>query len=595
MIGAVPLFRRAASDLREKKNTTLFPFLAGACVVAVLAGEAFTALEVIWVTAVSLSVEDYVADRSRRAIRESLMAAIKNTFVLSDGEEVEVPVSAVKKGQVVVVRAAERIPVDGVVVQGEALVDEAHITGRSVPEIRSRQQKVFAGTTVEQGLLHIRAEEVGEEIYLNRILRLVEESLSRRSPAERKADALAGRLTWFGAVSTAGVLLLTRDLSRVLSVMLVAACPCATVLAASTAVTAAVANSARNRVLIKGGLYLERMASADCFCFDKTGTLTLRSPRVIEIAARGPRQNPAGVLALAASAEAHTTHPVGRALLEEASRRGIKPRPSAVSESVLGKGIRATVGQDAVSVGNLAWMEESGVNVDYFRQKAMDWAARGETVVLVSKNGKAQGMIGISNSIRPETEATLQGLRSDGVKRLCLITGDLEPVARMLAADLRFDTFGASLLPEEKARVVKELQQAGREVVVVGDGVNDALALSQADIGVAMGAGGAEAAIEAADIALVDSDLIRLVRLRQLSRETMHIIEQNHWMAVSTNILGVFLGAAGRLAPLWGGLLHVIHSLGIMLNSSRLLRWEPPDGPAENVTQRQPDRNVEVI
>ncbi len=576
-IGAIPLFHRAIKDFLQKKNVALFPFLAGACMIAILLGEAFTALEVIWVTGVSLFVEDYVADKSRRAIRESLAVTIKKTYLWIDGAELEVPVSAVRPGHIVVVHTDERIPVDGIVVEGEALVDEAHITGRSIPDIRRRNQEVFAGTTVREGFLHIRAEKVGDDIYLHRIFRLVEESLSQRSPVERKADVLAKRLTYFGTVATAGTLLLTRQVSRALSVLLISACPCATVLAASTAVTAGVANAARNRVLIKGGLYLEKISEADCYCFDKTGTLTLESHRVVEIIPRVATQDPSKLLALAASAEVHSKHPVGRAIVSEASRRGITPAFQGLREFVLGKGVQLTLDQDIIAVGNLYWMEEMEINVNYFRKKIKDLMDRGCNVVLIAKNKKVQGMIGIANTIRPETEATLQELRKDGVTQLCLITGDTEPIARILAEYLKFDAYRTSLLPEEKAQFVRELQQAGRKVVVVGDGVNDALALSQANIGVAMGAVGSEVAMEAADIALADSDLTHLVNLRKLSREMMLIIEQNHWMAVSTNIVGVFLGATGRLAPLWGGLLHVMHSLGILLNSSRLLSWKPSE------------------
>jgi cation-transporting P-type ATPase C len=573
MIGAIPLFHRAIRDYLQKKNITLFPFLAGACAVAIFMGEAFTALEVIWVTGVSLFVEDYVADKSRRAIRESLAVTVKKTTIWVDAAEMEVPVSAVNPSHIVVIRTGERIPVDGVVVKGEALVDEAHITGRSEPEIRRRDQEVFAGTFVREGFLHVQVEKVGDDIYLNRILRLVEESLSQRSPVERRADILARRLTYFGTVATAGTLLLTRQISRALSVLLVSACPCATVLAASTAVTAGVANAARNRVLIKGGVYLEKVSEADCYCFDKTGTLTLESHRVAEIIPRVASQDPAKILALAASAEVHTTHPVGRAIVAEASRRGIDQSLEGVNESVVGKGVRMTLGRDTIAVGNLHWMEEMEININYFRKRIQSLMDKGCTVVFVAKNGKAQGLIGIASTLRPETESAIRRLRRDGVNQMFLITGDTEPVAKTLAEQLGFDGYRSSLLPEEKARYIEALQQAGRNVVVVGDGVNDALALSKANIGVAMGAGGAEVAIEAADIALVDSDLMRLVALRRLSRQTTRVIEENHRIAVSTNMVGVFLGATGRLAPLWGGLLHVIHSLGIMLNSSRLLGW----------------------
>ncbi|MEJ2716597.1 MAG: HAD-IC family P-type ATPase, partial [Deltaproteobacteria bacterium] len=300
IIGGLPLFRRALSDLHGGKIVTLNTFLASASGLAIAAGEPATALEVIWVRAIGEMAEGYVADRSRRAIGEILQLSERNAFVLVDGVEVEIPVEEVRHGDTVVVRAGGKIPVDGAVTRGEALVDEAHITGRKEPERRVPGDGVLAGTVVQQGMVRIEAEKVGHETYLARIGRLVEESLANRAPAEKKADVLAQRLTTVGLAVTGATLVVTRDLAKALAVYLVMACPCATVLAAATAVSAALANAARNRILVKGGLYMERFGATDCICFDKTGTLTTDEPRVAEVVPRPTWIKPETVIELAA-------------------------------------------------------------------------------------------------------------------------------------------------------------------------------------------------------------------------------------------------------------------------------------------------------
>jgi cation-transporting P-type ATPase C len=575
-VGSLPLLGHAWRDMRNRRGISLYPFLAGTCVLAIFMGEAITALEVVWVTSVSILLERYVADRSRRAIREALQVSTRNAYVLVKGREREIPVEALHEGDTVVVHTSEKIPADGVVIRGEALVDEAHITGRAELEHRKKNHPVYAGTIVQQGLIYFRAEKVREKTYLNRILQMVEESLANRAPAEKTADLLAARLVYWGIAATLGTLVLTGNFIRALTVLLVVSCPCASALAASTAVSATMANAARRRIFVKGGHYLENVGKADCFCFDKTGTITTGAPQVVTVVPRTRNQDPGKVLALAATAEIHNTHPLARAIVEEAKTRGISFPMHAVCEFILGRGVRATLDEESILVGNNRFMEDCGVGTSFLGKKAKGLSEAGHTVVYVARNGKLQGMIGITNTVRPGTANVLNWLRQDGVSSMFLITGDIEPVARTTARDLGFDEFRAMLLPEDKARYVEELAAVGRRVVVVGDGVNDALAISRAEIGVAMGAGGAEVAIEAADIALADSDIRHLVALRQMSRKTLQVIEQNHWLAVSTNAVGIVLGATGKITPIMGGLLHIIHTLGIMLNSSRLLRWEAP-------------------
>ncbi|MGA7562984.1 MAG: heavy metal translocating P-type ATPase [Desulfobaccales bacterium] len=585
VLGGLPLLRDALSDLTQGRVIGLNPFLGSACVLAIATGESLTALEVIWVREVGDTLEQYVADRSRRAIREILEVSTRNTWVWVDGEEVETPVYRVQRGDLVIVSPAEKIPVDGEIVRGEALVDESQITGRSEPELRRVGDAVFAGTIVQQGKLHILAEKVGEHTYLSQVLALVEQSLANRSQAEKRADLLAARLTRLGMAATAATLLLTGNLATAIAVQLVMACPCATVLAASTAVTAALTNAARHRVLIKGGLYLERLEETDCICFDKTGTLTTDVPEVTEIITRSPTLKAERVLGLAAAAEAHNPHPLARALVKAAGEAGEFTGPFATPEIVLGRGVRTQVDGDHLVVGNLPFMQEEGIDIRYFQGQADRLEDRGRSVVYVAKNGKVQGIIGISYLLRPEVPVVLSGLRREGVREMHLVSGDTEPVVRALAQRFNFEGSAGALLPGDKSHYVEELVAAGRRVAVVGDGVNDALALSRAQVGVAMGAGGAEAAIAAADIALADSDLSRLLFVRRLSRQTLRVIEQNYWLAVSTDLLGALLIIGGRLGPLTAGAIHVVHTLGIFFNSSRLLGWRPPQEKGEAVLE----------
>ena len=572
-VGTIPILRHGISDLVHKRGVGLYVFLGAAALLAIVAGQATAALEVVWVTALSMLIEDYVTDRSRRAIRESLEWQVKCVSVIIEGEERECPLSLIKKGDSLSVRAGERIPVDGTVTDGEALVDEAHLTGRAEPELRTPGDFVYAGTLTRFGYLRITAENVGEHTYISRMLRRAEDALSNRAPVERKADMLARRLTLFGGAATLGTFLFTGQLSRVLTVLLVAACPCATALAAGTAITAAVANAARRRVFIKGGLYLERIGTVDCFCFDKTGTLTMEQSVVDEIVDLGPAPDENRILALALAAEIHNPHPVARAIVDRAQKKGITATAPTTSEVALGRGVSVCMGDEEIVVGNARLMRDRSIETAWADERASAFQSRGRTVVYIARNGNVEGLIMVSNEVRPGTRSLIEALKRDGVREIHLVTGDLEPVAEALSLDLGMDGYAAVLLPEAKARYIDELKGRGLEVSMVGDGVNDALALTAADIGIAMGAGGSEVALETGDIALVDSDLTNLLMLRRLSRTSLRIVEQNHWLAVSTNLVGMALGAMGVVEPVVAGFIHIIHTLGIMLNSGRLVRW----------------------
>jgi cation-transporting P-type ATPase C len=576
IIGALPLWRRAVTDLMNFRVLGLNPLLGTAAVLAVVSGEALTALEVIWILEIGELLEGYLVDRSRRAIKEILQVAAKDTFVLVDGVEVETPVDRVRRGDIVVVHAMEKIPVDGVVVRGEALVDEAHITGRAEPELKEAGELVFAGTIVQQGKIHLRAEKVGEATYLSQIICLVESSLENHPQAEKQVELLAARLARWGLLAVMGTLMLTWDPARVFAVMLVMSCPCATVLAASTAVTAALANAADRLILIKGGLYLEQFSKIDVICFDKTGTLTTGVPRVANIVTGDTSGTPQQVLTLAAAAEVRNPHPLARALVKAAKAAdALPPAGEAVPEIFLGRGVRTNLGRNVVTVGNEQFMADQEIDFQAFRAKAGELEDAGQTVVYVANDGKVLGLIAIMYETRGDLQILVKKLRRDGVAQFHLISGDSAKVVEFLAASLKFDGHCGNLMPEEKAGYVEELISAGHRVAVIGDGVNDALALSKASVGVAMGAGGSEPAIAAADIALADDDLRKLIFVKQLSQQTLRVIQQNYWLAVGTDLGGSVLALVGLLSPLMGGVLHVSHAVAITANSGRLLTWQP--------------------
>ena len=579
--GTLPLIKEAVTDTAEKKKVTVKPFLAAGSVATILMGQAFSAIQILWIYNVAEQTEDYVAQRSRKAIRNILEVAPATAYVMRDGMEVETAVAHICPDDVVAAHTGEKIPVDGTILDGDALVDEATINGRSEAVFKDIGDKVYAGTIISQGTLFIRTVKTGQDTYLAGIMRMVEDSLANKAPAEQKADELAARLLKIGLAATATTLAFTLDPLRALTVMLVMSCPCATVLAASSAITAALANAAKHSILIKGGLYLETVGKTDVYCFDKTGTLTQDLPQIMTIIGRTPSISEDTILSLAATAESHNQHPMARAILAEAEKRNLSIQAHAVCEFKAGRGVSCNIGcEEVILVGNQQFMAEHEVDLRWFDKKATAQKQLGRTVIFVSKNGSATGMMGIANPIRPEAVAVLNDLKADGVKAIHLVTGDNKEVAQTMMDIFPFDDCRAPLLPEEKAERVEELQK-NHSVVMVGDGVNDALALARADIGVAIGAGGAEVALEAADIALADSNLDGLIKVRNLSHQTMKVIDQNHYFAISTDLAGAALGMLGLLSPVMAGMIHIFHTAGILVNSSRLLSWEPPCNPMD--------------
>jgi cation-transporting P-type ATPase C len=366
------------------------------------------------------------------------------------------------------------------------------------------------------------------------------------------------------------------------------ACPCATILAASTAISASISAAARRNILIKGGRYLEEIDKVDVICFDKTGTLTTNQPEIRQlIKLDGLPEDE--LLQLAYSTEIHNRHPVALAIQREAERRGISAIRHDVCEYILGKGVRSIIRGDEVLVGSHKLMAQFRIQPDAVDRHLQEVKNQGLTQIFIARNEELLGVIGFANQERPGLRPLLERLRDRGIEKTAMITGDSKYTALEMAGRLAFDECRYSVLPEEKAQIVAGIKAEGHRVLMVGDGINDALALAEADIGVAMGAGGSEVAVEAADIALVRDDLGGLVYVRCLSRETMRVVHQNFWIATGSNIAGVALGALGLLSPVMAGLVHITHTLGILANSSRLLFFEAPlfEAPRINIEEEK--------
>lgn len=568
---ALPLVRRGAANLQQKK-VNLDTFLGGSLMLAIGAGEVEAALEILWIDSGADLMKGWVTERSRQAISDILEISGHHTFVLRDGVEIEVPVSLLQPGDVVVLHTGEKVCVDGEVVFGEGLVDESPITGRAEPAHVVQGSTVHAGTFVTGGVIHVQARCVGDRTYLSRILRLVEESQANRAPIEGVADRLAKKTVAIGFGATLATLLLTRNPWRAFTVLLVMACPCATSLAASSAVSSALHAAARRQILIKGGRYLEAVGSADLVCLDKTGTLTGNHPKVCEIVSAG-NLSTNEILLLACTGEAHNHHPLAEAIKERAAQEGISPLPHSQCDYYLGKGIRAILEGREILVGNHKLLTQFNITCKTAEKLAKPLIKRGLTVIYLAKDSRIEGLLAIENPQRQETAAVITSLSQQGCK-LVMVTGDEPATAQELARNLGITHCHSSLLPEQKAELISSLQQQGHTVIMVGDGINDALALTRADIGIAMGVAGSEVAIEAADIALVEDSLSGVLYVRDLSNQTLRIVNQNFAIATSTNIIGVVAGALGLMGPVAAGMLHIIHTLGILANSGRLLQYQ---------------------
>ena len=546
---------------------------------AMALGQWSEAAAVVFLFAVAQALEARTLERARFAVR-ALMELAPALVLVRDGDSEQLrPIDEVLPGTVIIVRPGDKIALDGEVVGGTSAVNQAPVTGESLPVDKMQGDEVFAGTINGRGALEVRVTRRRRDSTLARIVHLVEQAQSQRAPAQAFVER-------FARVYTPAVLalsLLTAVLPPLMGgdlrvwvyralVLLVVACPCALVISTPVSVVAALAGAARRGVLIKGGIHLERAGRVRCVAFDKTGTLTRGVPAVVEVVPLGV---PAlELLGVAAAIERRSEHPIAQAIVGFASASGADIRFGRDVRSLPGRGAEGDLDAAAIVVGNHRLFEERGLCTPAVHAQVDRLSAAGQTPVLVARNQTAIGLIGLSDQVRTTARDTVDLLRRQGIERIVMLTGDSANVARALAQDLGVDEFQAELMPEAKVAAIDELRGRYQSVAMVGDGVNDAPALASADVGIAMGAAGSDAALETADVALMADDLLRIPYALRLSRATLRNIKVN--LAISLVLKAAFVAAAvAGVATLWMAVLaDTGASVLVILNALRLLKAE---------------------
>ncbi|HEY4794194.1 MAG TPA: manganese-exporting P-type ATPase CtpC, partial [Mycobacterium sp.] len=433
--------------------------------------------------------------------------------------------------------------------------------------------RVHAGSVVLRGRLVVRARAVGNQTTIGRIISRVEEAQHDRAPIQTVGENFSRRFVPISFIVSAVTLVLTGDVRRAMTMLLIA-CPCAVGLSTPTAISAAIGNGARRGILIKGGSHLEQAGRVDAFVFDKTGTLTVGRPVVTNIIALHDDWRPEQVLAYAASSELHSRHPLAEAVIRSTEERRITIPPHEECEVLVGLGMRTWADGRTLLLGSPSLLRSENVEVS---REAADWVDKlrrqAETPLLLAVDETLVGLISLRDEIRSEAPDVLKKLRSNGIRRIVMLTGDHPDIAKVVAGELNIDEWRAEVMPEEKLEVVRQLQDEGYIVGMVGDGINDAPALAAANIGIAMGLAGTDVAVETADVALANDDLRRLLDVGDLGTRAVEVIRQNYGMSIAVNAAGLLIGAGGALSPVLAAILHNASSVAVVANSSRLIRY----------------------
>jgi heavy metal translocating P-type ATPase len=574
VLAAYPICLRAIKALLAKRLDADV-LVAIAVIAASSVGEFVAAGEVAFIMLLGEQLENYTIRRARRSLGGLLSLLPPTAHVRRDGKEEEVAAADLRVGDVIVVRAGERIPVDGIVQSGMASINQAPVTGESMPVEKGEGDEVFVGTLAETGALIVEARRVGEDTTLARIAQLVEAAQQREAPIQRTLDRAAGWLVPVMLTLAVLVFAFTHDAARAITVLIVA-CPCALILATPTAVMAAIARAARAGVLIKGGQYLEATARLHTIVFDKTGTLTHGQPEVAHVS-RFDEHSEAELVQMAAVAEKMSAHPVARAILRKAAALGLVTEDPSKFYAHHGRGVVAERNGQRLVVGQRGLMDDQSVAMSDSVQAHMDQHhEEGHTTVVVAHDGKVCGTICVSDTVRAKADEAIHDLRKLGVEKVVMLTGDNQRVAMEIAGKLGLDEVKAEVLPGQKAAHIESLRQPGRMggVAMVGDGVNDAPALAVADVGIAMGVTGTDVAHEAADIALMADDLSRIAFAVGLSRRALRLIKQGLVFALVYNVTMIALASVGQLHMIGGAIAHQLSSVLVILNAMRLLRYQ---------------------
>lgn len=573
-------YKPARSAFYAVKNGSLDMnvLMTAAVIGAAAIGEWLEGATVVWLFALGNVLQTKSIEKTRNSIRSLIDLAPLEACVKKGTELVRKPVAEVSVGDIIVVKPGDKIPLDGKVIGGESSVNQAPITGESIPVDKHISDTVYAGTINENGSLEIEVTKLVEDTTISKIIHLVEEAQEQKAPTEAFVDKFAVIYTPIVFMLALAVMVIPPVLGfgtfgewfyKGLE-LLVIACPCALVISTPVAIVSAIGNAARNGVLIKGGAFLEVAGRLSAIAFDKTGTLTEGKPKVSEVIATGSREDE--LIAIAKTLEEYSTHPIAKAVVEYAVEKGITGPQGDQFRNIVGKGVGATIGNEEYFAGNLKLFHDWNTPLNGLEDKIASLSEEGNTIVIVGTQEKVLGLIAVTDTVRDSSVRALKGLQDAGVAQVIMLTGDNEGTAKKIAAQTGVNRYIAELMPEDKVKAIKQLQEEGGLVAMVGDGINDAPALATADLGIAMGGAGTDTAMETADIVLMADNLEKLPHTVKLSRKALRIIKQNIWFSLIVKA-AAFILIFPDLLTLW---IAVISDTGaaliVILNSMRLMR-----------------------
>ncbi len=564
--GLYSLVKTAVVDLVKERKIGTELFITIAVIVSVLGKEYLAGSVVLMIILIAEYFASASGEQARASIKELIGSVPKTAIVKKDGREETVAIDDLKIGDIILVKAGEKIPVDGKVTGGNGSVNEAPITGESVPKEKTEGNEVFAGTIVELGALDIEMTKAGKDTVFSRIISLVEEAESEQAPIEKLTDKIAAWLIPIVFIFVAAVYFYTRDV-RLIIALLIFTSPAELGLATPLVTIAGIARAAREGILIKGGLFLEELAKVSTIVFDKTGTLTVGTPVVNKVEITDKNYNENQLVQFAATADRRSSHPLAKAILSYADKQKIPVEEPEDFNVVKGRGVKAKLDGKSLLLGNKAFMEESKVPLSTTSVNSND------TAIYLATDNKLIGIFYVADAIREGAKEMITGLKNSGVKNIVMLTGDNPETAKHVASEIGISDYRANLLPEDKINIIKELQKDKTKIAMVGDGINDAPALVQANIGIAMGTTGTQAAMEAADIVLMQDKLEKIARARAISKRAFRTIKENIIVGVGVvHITGIILVLLRIIGPIEAAAIHLVPDTLVFLNSIKLLK-----------------------
>ena len=575
---AMPVLKNGINSLVKNKRPNADTLSSSAIISSILLGKESAALTIMFLEEVSELLTVYTMEKTRGAIKD--MLSVGENYVwkeISEDNVKRVPIEEIQKDDIIVVQTGEKISVDGKIIRGEALIDQSSITGEYMPIKKSVGEEVYAGTIIKNGNISIIAEKVGDDRTVSRIIKLVEDANFNKADIQNYADTFSAQLIPLNFILAGIVYASTRSITKAMS-MLVIDYSCGIRLSTAVAFSAAINTAAKNGILVKGSNFIEELSKAETVIFDKTGTITEGKPKVQSIEVFDNSMSENEMIGLAGAAEEQSSHPLATAIMTEIKDRGIEIPKHSKIKTVVSRGVETKVGKGkeakVIRVGSKKYMLENNVNLTAAIDAERGIISRGEIGLYISQDDKIIGLIGVSDPPRENIKKAINRLRNYGVDDIVLLTGDLRQQAETIASRMSIDRYESELLPEDKAKNILKFQSKGSNVIMIGDGVNDAPALSYANVGVALGSTRTDVAMEAADITITQDNPLLVPGVIGLSKNTVKTIKENFAMVIGLNTFALVLGATGILAPIYASVLHNSTTILVVLNSLKLLKYD---------------------